>query len=81
VSKKLLLTERELAKLAARVRKKACKTRAQAARDMGVSQTSIFHAEESPKQSLHKLRVQMIEMYSLYRITGPIFLLEIKSRG
>ena len=72
------LTERDLAVLAKRLRKKAGKTRAQAARDTGVSQTSIFHAEESPDQSLRKLRVQIIEAYSPYKIIGPVFHLKRK---
>lgn len=54
------------------------KSRAEAAREMGVSQTSIFNAEESPEQSLLKLRVRMIETYSPYKVTGPSFALEPK---
>ena len=72
------LTENELAALAKRFRKQAGKKRAQAARDMGVAQTSIFNAEESPKQSLLKLRIRMIEAYSPFRVTGPVFLLKRK---
>ena len=72
------LTEKDLAKLAQRLRKKAGKTRAQAARDMEVSQTSIFHAEESPEQSLFKLRSRMIEKYSPFKVIGPVFYLRDK---
>jgi len=72
------LTERELAALAKRFRKKAGKSRAQAAREMNVSQTSIFNAEESPEQSLLKLRIRMIETYSGFAVVGPVFLLEEK---
>ena len=70
------MVEKDLAALAMRFRKQAGKTRAQAARDMGVAQTSIFHAEETPAQSLLKLRMRMIEAYSSYRVTGPVFFLE-----
>lgn len=73
-----IIQERELIQLATRLRKAAGKTRAQAARDMGVSQTSIFHAEESPKESLARLRVRMIEAYSLYQVEGPVYLLKRK---
>lgn len=72
------IQERELAALAQRFREAAGKTRADAARAMRVSQVSIFHAEESPEQSLAKLRVRMIEAYSPYRVTGPVYLLKRK---
>jgi DNA-binding XRE family transcriptional regulator len=73
-----LLTEKDLTKLARRLRKKVGITRAQAARDMEVSQTSIFHAEESPEQSLSKLRARMIETYSPLKVIGPFFYLQRK---
>lgn len=73
-----LLVERELTALAKGFRKKAGKSRAQAAREMRVSQTSIFNAEESPAQSLLKLRVRMIETYSPFRVAGPVFRLQGK---
>lgn len=78
VPKTKLLAEKELAALAKGFRKKAGKSRAQAAREMHVSQTSIFNAEESPAQSLFKLRTRMIEAYSPYKIRGPVYLLENK---
>lgn len=71
-------TERNLAALAKQFRKQNNKSRADAARDMGVSQTSVFHAEESPELSLVKLRMRMIEAYSPYRVTGPVYYLEKK---
>lgn len=70
--------ERELAALAKRLRKAAGKTRAQAARDMKVSQPSLFHAEESPKQGLFKLRKRMIEHYSPFKLVGPTYALKRK---
>jgi len=64
--------------MARRFREEAGKTRAQAARDMNVAQTSIFHAEESPQKSLAKLRMQMIDAYSPFKVIGPVFLLKRK---
>jgi hypothetical protein len=76
--KNKFLTEEELAGFAKQCREKAGKKRAQAARDMGVSQTSIFNAEESPEQGLQKLRMRMIEAYSPFKVAGPVFYLERK---
>jgi len=45
---------------------------------MEVSQTSIFHAEESPEQGLVKLPMRMIEAYSQFKVRGPVFLPEKK---
>ena len=70
------LTENDLLKAAKRFRKLSRTTRAQAARDMRVSQTSIFQAEESPREGLVKLRVRMIEKYSPYKVVGPVYLLQ-----
>jgi hypothetical protein len=70
--------ERDLAALAKRFRKEAGIRRAQAARDMKVAQTSIFHAEETPKQALVKLRVRMIEAYSPFKVEGAVYFLKRK---
>lgn len=70
--------EAELAALAKKARKDAKKKRAQAARDMGIKQPSIFHAEESPDLPFTKLRRKMIETYSNWKITGPFFRVEKK---
>ena len=78
MKRKQFLEEKDLAALAQRFREEAGKTRAQAARDMGVAQTSIFHAEENPEQSFVKLRRRMIEAYSRYTLTGPVFYLKKK---
>lgn len=72
---KEFLDESQLAALAKKFRKEAGIKRARAARDMGVSQTSIFNAEESPEQALTKLRTRMIETYSPFKVTGPVFFL------
>jgi DNA-binding XRE family transcriptional regulator len=78
MKQKRFLEEQDLAALAQRFRTEAGKTRAQAARDMDVAQTSIFHAEESPAQSFVKLRRRMIEAYSRYALSGPVFYLTKK---
>lgn len=72
------ITESDLVRLAKRFRKQAGKSRAEAAREMKVSQTSIFHAEESPEQALFKLRKRMIAAYSPFKVIGPMFYLEKK---
>jgi hypothetical protein len=72
------LHEEELALLAKKFRLAAGITRAQAARDMGVKQPSIFHAEESPALPYTKLRRRMIESYSDCEIIGPVFLVRKK---
>ena len=78
MSKMTTMCENDLAVLAKTFRRQAGTTRAQAARDMKVSQTSIFHAEESPDEGLIKLRMRMIEAYSKFKIRGPVFLMEEK---
>lgn len=77
---KRFLTEKDLAVLAKGFRKQAGKNRPQAARDLNVSHTSIFNAEETPGQSLTKLRIRMIEEYSPYAVVGAIYFLRRKSR-
>jgi DNA-binding XRE family transcriptional regulator len=76
--RKTPFTETELCELAKRYRTQAGKRRADAARDMKVSQTSIFNAEETPRQGLAKLRARMIEAYSPFRVVGPVYILERK---
>ena len=80
MTKQHILHEIELSAYAKRCREKAHKTRAQAAREMGVSQPSVFYAEESVGRGLLKLRIQMIEAYSSLRVVGPVFILK-KKRG
>jgi DNA-binding XRE family transcriptional regulator len=72
------MQENDLAVHAKMFRRQASTTRAQAARDMKVSQTSIFNAEETFDRSLVKLRIRMIEAYSKFKIRGPVFLMEEK---
>ena len=74
------LDEQELTALAKKFRLAAGITRAQAARDMGVKQPSIFHAEESPALPYIKLRRRMIETYSDCEVVGPVYLLRKKQQ-
>jgi DNA-binding XRE family transcriptional regulator len=78
MSHKEPITEAALAHLAKKFREQAGKTRAQAAREMKVSQTSIFQAEEMPEQALVKLRTRMIEAYSPFKVEGPVYYLAHK---
>jgi DNA-binding XRE family transcriptional regulator len=78
VTEKQFLAETALAKLARKFRQQAKKTRAQAARELCVSQTTIFNAEETPSQSLFKIRKRLIEKYSAFKVVGPVFLLRSK---
>ena len=78
MSRKATMNENDMAVMAKMFRRRAGVTRAQAARDMKVSQTSIFNAEETPEQGLIKLRTRMIEAYSKFKVRGPVYLLEDK---
>ena len=78
MSHKTTMNENDLALLAKTFRRQSGRTRAEAAREMGVAQTSIFNAEETPGQSLIKLRMKMIEAYSKFKVRGPVYFLEEK---
>lgn len=78
--KKQLLTEADLAALAKRFRIQAGRNRAQAARELGLSHTSVFNAEENAGQSLLGVRMRMIEKYSPFAVKGPVFVLTRKRR-
>lgn len=69
-------SELELAELAKSFRLKSGKTKAQGARELGVSRPTIQLAEENPEQSLTKLRIRMIEEYSPYKVIGPVYILK-----
>jgi ribosomal protein L18E len=70
--------EKQLTALAKKFRKAAGKSKADVARDFDVAEPTVFSAEERPEMSLHKLRIRMIEKYSPYRVTGPVYLLHKK---
>jgi DNA-binding XRE family transcriptional regulator len=73
---KEIVGEAELAALARRYRIAAGRNRAETARELGVARQAIIYAEDQPAKSFTKLRCRMIEVYSPYRVRGPVFLLE-----
>lgn len=75
---KTIVEEKELAALAQRYRTAAGKNRAEAARQLGVARQAVIYAEDQPQKSFTKLRCRMIEMYSSYKVRGPVFLMEKK---
>jgi DNA-binding XRE family transcriptional regulator len=70
--------EKELAELAKEFRAGSGKTKEEAAKELGVARSSLQLAEGTPEQSLTRLRIRMIEKYSPYKVTGPVYLLEKK---
>lgn len=73
-----IIEESDLVSLAKDARSKTGKTRAQAARELGVARPTVVQAEEEPERGLHKLRIQIIERYSEYEVIGPVYLLRKK---
>jgi len=78
VKTKRPLQEAQLAALAKQFREAAGKSKAVAARELGVAAPTVFSAEEHPEMSLTKLRIRLIEKYSPFKVTGPVFFLEKK---
>jgi DNA-binding XRE family transcriptional regulator len=76
--KKQFYSERELAALAKRFRLAAGKNRSEAARELGVARPSLIHAEDFPEKTFIKLRCRMIALYSPFKVSGPLYLLEKK---
>ena len=76
MAKSKTYTEEQLAALAKSFREAAGKNRAEAAREIGVSRPVVFDAEEDPAKSLTKVRIRIIEKYSAFKVTGPVFRLE-----
>ncbi|HXT39009.1 MAG TPA: hypothetical protein VN887_03205 [Candidatus Angelobacter sp.] len=73
MAKKKLVTERDLAALAQKLRLATGKSRAQAARELGVARQAVIYAEDHPKKSFTKLRRRMIESFSKSKVNGPYF--------
>ena len=73
-----MLEETELAALAKKFREEAGKSKVEAARELGVAPPTVFNAEEKPEMSLTKLRIRIIETYSPFKVTGPVFCLDRK---
>lgn len=75
IKKKETVFESDLAATAKECRIKAGISKAEAARRLGVLRSTIQQAEEYPAMSLTKLRVRMIETFSILRVNGPFFIL------
>lgn len=76
--KKKLFSEAELAGLAKSFRLATGKSRAEAARELGVSRPSLIHAEDLSEKPLGKLRRRIIAQYSPHKVVGPFYRLEKK---
>jgi DNA-binding XRE family transcriptional regulator len=79
--RKDLIDEIELATLAKQFRTTAGIRKAEVARKLGVSKTTIQQAEESPERSLTAVRCRIIELCSPFKVIGPKFSLQKKSRS
>lgn len=75
-----LISASELAAFAKQAREAAHKTRAEAARDLGVNFATVFHAEETPSRSLFAARKQMIERYTEFKVVGPMTLFKLERK-
>jgi len=73
-----IFDEEKLAALAKRVREAAGKTKADAARELGVSRPAVAQAENNPEKSFFSLRKRLIEKYSVFKVVGPVYWLEKK---
>ena len=78
MSTRKTFSEWELAALAKKFRLKAGKSKAQVAREMGVTRATMQQAEENATISLSKLRRRIIEATSPYQVVGPGYWLERK---
>lgn len=78
MAKKQMYSEPELAVLAKQFREKSGKTKAQLARELKVTRPTMQDVEERPERNLTKLRLRIIQKYSCYRVTGPVYLLRLK---
>jgi DNA-binding XRE family transcriptional regulator len=75
---KRMKVEADLARLAKEFRLKSGKTKIEAAAELGVRRSTVQLAEENPEQSLHRLRIRMIEKYSPFTVVGPVYVLKRK---
>ncbi|HTQ50955.1 MAG TPA: hypothetical protein VMJ12_09615 [Candidatus Acidoferrales bacterium] len=76
MAKRKMYSEPELALLAKRFRKRSGKTKAELARELKVTRATMQDVEERPERNLTKLRRRIIEKYSSFHVTGPVFYLE-----
>ena len=70
------VAENELAKLAKAARQEENLSKAELARQLGVTRGTIHQAEEYPDMSLTKLRIKMIEKCTDAKVSGPFFRVE-----
>ena len=80
VLKQKMYTDVELAALAKSFREKTGKSKAQLARELGVTRPTMQDAEERPEKNLTKLRCRIIESCSEFQIAGPAYWLIKRSR-
>ena len=78
MAKKRLFAEDDLAALAKKFRAQSGKTKAQIAREFGVTRATMQDVEERPEKNLIKLRCRIIEACSPFRVSGPGYWLERK---
>lgn len=78
MTKKRFVSEAELCDLAKDGRVKAGKTMAEIARELGVSRSVIFHAENTPERSLVKLRIALVERFYDATVSGPFYRIHIR---
>jgi DNA-binding XRE family transcriptional regulator len=76
VQQKRLFKENELAELAKATRKQAGLSKAEVARQLGVTRGCVHQAEEYADMSLTKLRIRIIEKCSAATISGPLYQIE-----
>lgn len=70
------VAEKKLAHLAKAARKKAKLSKAEIARQLGVTRGTIHQAEEYADMSLTKLRIKIIEKCSPAKLSGPFYRIE-----
>ena len=75
---KRMLKETELAALAKKYRIESGLNKVEAAAALRVTPPTVHLAEESPEESLTKLRCRMIEKFSQFKVSGPLFMLQPK---
>jgi DNA-binding XRE family transcriptional regulator len=78
VQQKKLVKERELTKMAKAARKQSRLSKAEVARQLGVTRGTIHQAEEYAYMSLTKLRIKIIENCSTAKISGPLYQVETR---
>lgn len=78
--KKKMYAESDLVALAKMFREKSGKSKAQMARELGVTRATMQDAEEHPHRSMTKLRCRIIEACSSFQVAGPGYWLEKRTK-